>query len=173
MLVDKFRELVEKRGLRLTPKEREQLAFDLSKVVRRWLARPDSERDEYLGSAVNRLVQRYKHTRDYEMEVIGRPLSPGNKDDVRSHVSLYFRRALARIEKEAIRAGYGVSLDNAGQAPMFHIKSIDQEGGSHRVVSHFRVPGVPPHVVRRGVLIASRKGVFKVAKVRVEELATS
>jgi len=51
-------------------------------------------------------------------------------------------------------------------------KSIAEAESSHKVVSYFHISGVPSHVVRRGVLTAKRKGSFKVAEVRFEELTT-
>lgn len=172
MLVDKFRSLVESMDLRLTPAETELLASDLSRVVHGWLARPDSKRDEYLANAIDRLVRRYKRTRQYAVEVVGRSSGPRSKEEVASVVSLYLRRALARIEKEAVRERLRPPFTEAEQQQGFQIKSIAEAESSHKVVSYFHISGVPSHVVRRGVLTAKRKGSFKVAEVRFEELTT-
>ena len=172
MLVDKFRRLVESMDLQLEQSDKESLASDLSRVVHSWLAKPDSERDAYLAAAIDRLVRRYRHTRQYAVEVVGRPSASRSKEEVASDVALYLRRALARIEKQAVREGLRPPFTNAEQRQGFQIKSIAEDGGSHKVVSHFQIAGVPSHLVRRAVLLVKRKGSFKVAEVRCEELKT-
>lgn len=160
MLIDKFRKIIESRNLLLTPEEKESLARDFDRVVQAWLDKPEEERARYLANQMERLVNRYR--RHWSVSILGKPATPGKKD-LSPDLSHYFKRTLARVEKEAALAGYQRSSRvNAG----FQIKSIQPAGDFHKVVSHFHISNVPSYIVRRGVLRTRRKGSLKIAEVR-------
>lgn len=160
MLIDKFRKVIESRNLLLMPEEKESLARDLDRVVQAWLDKPEKERAGYLANQMERLVRRYR--RHWSVSILGKPAAPGKKD-LSLDLSNYLKRTLARVGKEATRAGYRHPSDlKLG----FQIKSIEPAGDFHRVVSHFHVSNVPTYIVRRGVLSTRRKGPLKIAELR-------
>jgi hypothetical protein len=170
MLAAKFYELIQRADLALSSSEKTRLASDIALVVHRWIPLPATERGEYLTRAMEKLAQRYARERTYAVGVIEKSRKARSDEQLVADATRYFQRVVARIKKEAIRAGYQKARLSEREV-RFEIKSVRQSENDREVLSHFLVSSVPRHLVRKGVLIANRKGPLKIAEVSCEELA--
>jgi len=169
MLEGKLREFIDRTKISLPPERKAELAAELTRMIRGWLTRTGSERDEYLKKTTEKLLRRFAQTQSYTLR-----LRVSNADatdsDVASAVSVYLRRVVNRVGKEASRWKSHPSADaQTDECATFDIRSIQRIGDEHEILSQLSVARMPRRIVRRGVLLARRKGALKLASVRFED----
>lgn len=170
MLRTKLREFVERTNINLTSAQKDELADELTRMIHGWLARPDSQRDEYLEKTTDKLLTRFAPRNTYSICLRGRLSSTSvTEPEIVAKISVYLRRIVRRVSKEASRRKYPGSIANLSAGSLtFRIHSVQRSGEEYEVVSHLGVADVPRYIVKRGVLVTPRKGEFKLESVKFE-----